>query len=198
MENHIQQKAFLFIFPLYMQCIRVAGKETRRLLIAGIIDHPNMERFLRDSYANYVIQTCLDCADEDQRIKFVECIRPLLSSIRNTPYGKRIYSKIHRDINNGNINGNVRSTSSSSSTARHLQHHHQRGMIDNTTTTSIINGMNSLSLNTMSASTSSSTNTTTSNTNTVQHQHQTLTNNGSNDNNSNSAAGGAAAAIVYM
>lgn len=178
-----------------MQCIRVAGKETRRLLIAGIIDHPNMERFLRDSYANYVIQTCLDCADEDQRIKFVECIRPLLSSIRNTPYGKRIYSKIHRDINNGN----VRSTSSSSSTARHLQHHQQRGMIDNTTTTSIINGMNSLHLNTMSASTSSSTNTTTSNTNTVQHQHQTVTNNGSNDNNSNSAAGGAAAAaIVYM
>jgi hypothetical protein len=27
----------------------------------------------------------------------VECIRPLLPAIRNTPYGKRIQSKIHRE-----------------------------------------------------------------------------------------------------
>ncbi|KAI8644796.1 armadillo-type protein [Parasitella parasitica] len=146
------------------KCIRVAGKETRRHLIAGIIEHPNMERFLRDSYANYVIQTCLDCADEDQRIKFVECIRPLLPSIRNTPYGKRIYSKIHRDISNG-----PRSTASSSSTSRHLHYiHHQRSMINNSSTmnsSNIINGMNALHLNSNSASTSASNTTTTTATN---------------------------------
>ncbi|CEP10847.1 hypothetical protein [Parasitella parasitica] len=137
------------------KCIRVAGKETRRLLIAGIIDHPNMERFLRDSYANYVIQTCLDCAEEDQRIKFVECIRPLLPSIRNTPYGKRIYSKIHRDINNG-----TRSIALSSSTTRHLHYpHYQRSMLDDSSTTNstnLINEMNSLRLNLISASPSTS------------------------------------------
>lgn len=180
-----------------MQCIRVAGRETRRLLIAGIIDHPNMERFLSDSYANYVIQTCLDCADEDQRIKFIEYIRPFLSSIRNTPYGKRIYSKIHRDINNGNIYGNPRSTSSSSSTARHPQHHHQRGTIDSINTTSIINGMSSLHLKTTPASTASSNITTSkTNNNTVQHQHQTVPNNGNSDNDNNSSSA-AITAIVY-
>lgn len=58
-----------------------------------------MERFLKDSYANYVIQTCLDFADLDQRNLFIERIRPLLPSIRNTPYGKRIYSKINKKVN---------------------------------------------------------------------------------------------------
>ncbi|KAL9552419.1 hypothetical protein MBANPS3_003771 [Mucor bainieri] len=163
-----------------LQCIRVAGKETRRLLIAGIIDHPNLERFLRDSYANYVIQTCLDCADEDQRIKFVECIRPLLPSIRNTPYGKRIYSKIHRDIN-GNGNGNARSASSSTST-RHLQH--QKSAITSSST-SLINGMHALHLNSITASTSSPTTTTT---NTVHQQHTMVGKHDSSDNT----------AIAYM
>ncbi|KAK4516671.1 uncharacterized protein ATC70_011648 [Mucor velutinosus] len=163
------------------KCIRVAGKETRRLLIAGIIDHPNMERFLRDSFANYVIQTCLDCADEDQRIKFVECIRPLLPSIRNTPYGKRIYSKIHRDIN-------ARSASSSSST-RHLQHQ-KSAMMDNTT--SLMIGMHALHLNSISAPTSSSTTTTT---NTVHQQHPMAAKHGNSDTAPNITN---ATAIAYM
>lgn len=168
------------------QCIRVAGKETRRLLIAGIIDHPNMERFLRDSYANYVIQTCLDCADEDQRNKFVECIRPLLPSIRNTPYGKRIYSKIHRDINvNSSSSNNARSASSSSST-RHL-HHQKSAVMDNA---SLINGMHALQLNPISASTSSST---TATTNTVHQQHPIAAKHGNNDTASNTTA-----ALAYM
>ncbi|KAI8094593.1 armadillo-type protein [Thamnidium elegans] len=80
------------------KCIRVAERDTKRLLIAGITNHPQMEKFLRDSYANYVIQTCLDFAEQDQRVQFIDRIRPLLPSIRNTPYGKRIYSKIHNSV----------------------------------------------------------------------------------------------------
>jgi hypothetical protein len=45
----------------------VASPETRKLLIAEFIDPPAMEKLLRDSYANYVIQTSLDCAEVDQR-----------------------------------------------------------------------------------------------------------------------------------
>ncbi|KAF1797573.1 armadillo-type protein [Mucor lusitanicus] len=172
------------------KCIRVAGKETRRLLIAGIIDHPNMERFLRDSYANYVIQTCLDCADEDQRIKFVECIRPLLPSIRNTPYGKRIYSKIHRDIN-GSSSSNARSASSSSST-RHIQHQ-KSAMLMDSSASSLIHGMHTLHLNPISASISSPTTTTTT-TNTVHQQHTMATKHGTASTNNNTNA----AAIAYM
>lgn len=127
------------------KCIRVAERDTRRLLIEGIINHPNMDKFLRDSYANYVIQTCLDFAEDDQRAQFVACIRPFLPSIRNTPYGKRIYSKIHNNPGN-NINN---SSSSNSSSSRYIRQHQQR-MLDTsavTTTTSIITGLGSLNIN---------------------------------------------------
>lgn len=96
-----------------------------------------MDKFLRDSYANYVIQTCLDFAEDDQRAQFVACIRPFLPSIRNTPYGKRIYSKIHKNPGNNN------------STSRYIRQHQQR-MLDTsavTTTTSIITGLSSLNIN---------------------------------------------------
>lgn len=93
-----------------------------------------MERFLRDSYANYVIQTCLDFAEEDQRIQFIDCIRPLLHSIRNTPYGKRIYSKIH--------NTTATSILRNSSTTTTIRQQQQQP-----TTASILIGMNALSLN---------------------------------------------------
>lgn len=78
-------------------CIRTAQPETRRLLIAELVNQTAMEKLLHDSFANYVVQTSLDFADEDQRIELVECIRPLLPTIRTTPYGKRIHSKIFRD-----------------------------------------------------------------------------------------------------
>ncbi|OAD75540.1 hypothetical protein PHYBLDRAFT_98829, partial [Phycomyces blakesleeanus NRRL 1555(-)] len=78
------------------KCIRVSEPETRRLLIAELAIKTNMDQLLRDSFGNYVIQTCLDYADPDQRVQLVECIRPSLPSIRSTPYGKRIYGKIQQ------------------------------------------------------------------------------------------------------
>lgn len=105
-----------------------------------------MDKFLRDSYANYVIQTCLDFAEDDQRAQFIACIRPFLPSIRNTPYGKRIYSKIHNNPSNNISNS---SSSNSSSSSRYIRQHQQR-MLDTsavTTTTSIITGLGSLNIN---------------------------------------------------
>ncbi|KAI9323821.1 armadillo-type protein [Dichotomocladium elegans] len=79
------------------KCIRVAEPETRRLLVAELMNEASIEKLLRDSFANYVVQTCLEYADPDQRAQLVELIRPLLPSIRSTPYGKRISSKIQRE-----------------------------------------------------------------------------------------------------
>ncbi|KAI7848445.1 armadillo-type protein [Circinella umbellata] len=79
------------------KCIRVSEPETRRLLVAELLNETNIEKLLRDSFANYVVQTCLEYADQDQRVQLVEYIRPLLPSIRSTPYGKRIHSKIQRE-----------------------------------------------------------------------------------------------------
>ncbi|CEP08497.1 hypothetical protein [Parasitella parasitica] len=78
-------------------CIRTAQPSTRRLLIAELVNPAIMEKLLHDSFANYVVQTSLDFADQDQRAELVECIRPLLPTIRTTPYGKRIHSKIFRE-----------------------------------------------------------------------------------------------------
>jgi len=79
------------------KCIRVAEPDTRRFLIEEMLNKARLDKMLRDSYANYVVQTCLDYADSIQRVQLVECIRPLLPAIRNTPYGKRIQGKLHRD-----------------------------------------------------------------------------------------------------
>ncbi|CAO3570646.1 unnamed protein product [Mortierella alpina] len=79
------------------KCIRVAEPETRKFLIEEMINKTRLDKLLRDSYANYVVQTSLECADPIQRGLLVDCIRPLLPAIRNTPYGKRIQSKLHRD-----------------------------------------------------------------------------------------------------
>lgn len=68
------------------------------------------------SFANYVVQTALDYAEPTQRAQLIEAIRPILrklsriltlllsltevplaAMIRNTPYGKRIQSKIQRE-----------------------------------------------------------------------------------------------------
>lgn len=79
------------------RCIRVAEPDTRKYLIEEMINKSRLEKLLRDSFANYVIQTALDCADPVQRAQLVDCIRPILPAIRNTPYGKRIQGKLHRD-----------------------------------------------------------------------------------------------------
>ncbi|CAG8441823.1 3665_t:CDS:10 [Scutellospora calospora] len=79
------------------KCIRVAEPDTRKCLIDEMLNKNRLDKLLRDSYANYVVQTSLDYADPIQRAQLVECIRPLLPAIRNTPYGKRIQGKLHRE-----------------------------------------------------------------------------------------------------
>lgn len=79
------------------KCLRVAEPPIRHKLVAELVDASRLELLLRDSFANYVVQTCLDYAEPAQRAQLVECIRPILPSIRHTPYGKRIQSKLQRD-----------------------------------------------------------------------------------------------------
>uniref|UniRef100_A0A060T4L6 ARAD1C41778p n=1 Tax=Blastobotrys adeninivorans TaxID=409370 RepID=A0A060T4L6_BLAAD len=76
------------------KCLNVATPATAALLIDELVESPRLEQMLRDSYANYVIQTALDRADVDTRHRLVEKIRPIIPSIRSTPYGRRIQSKI--------------------------------------------------------------------------------------------------------
>ncbi|KAI5959606.1 uncharacterized protein KGF55_005250 [Candida pseudojiufengensis] len=49
---------------------------------------------LKDSYGNYVLQTCLNFANLNQFKKLNDLLLPFLPQIKNTPYGKRILNKL--------------------------------------------------------------------------------------------------------
>lgn len=50
------------------KCIRVADPEIRKVLVTEVLNRPRLEKLLRDSYGNYVIQTILDYCDIAQRM----------------------------------------------------------------------------------------------------------------------------------
>ena len=50
-------------------CIRVASPNLRASLISELLDATVLDGLLRDSYANYVVQTALDFAQDDQKFK---------------------------------------------------------------------------------------------------------------------------------
>ncbi|KAM0754176.1 ARM repeat-containing protein [Meredithblackwellia eburnea MCA 4105] len=87
------------------KCIRVADATGRRAIIDELLNKQRLERLLRDSFANYVVQTALDYAEPSQRAQLIETIRPILPMIRNTPYGKRIQSKIQRETHDHHMRG---------------------------------------------------------------------------------------------
>ncbi|THV76041.1 ARM repeat-containing protein [Aureobasidium pullulans] len=74
--------------------IRTGNENTRRALINEIMNPVDLEKLLRDSYANYVVQTAMDYADPETKARLIDNIRPILHSIRHTPYGRRIAGKI--------------------------------------------------------------------------------------------------------
>ncbi|TKX19489.1 pumilio-family RNA binding repeat-containing protein 3 [Elsinoe australis] len=83
--------------------LRTASDELRRQLVQEMINSAELQRMLRDSFANYVVQTAMDYADDDQKAALIDEIRPLMPAIRHTPHGRRIGTKIQEyDQMNGN------------------------------------------------------------------------------------------------
>ncbi|KXL50681.1 hypothetical protein M433DRAFT_391803 [Acidomyces richmondensis BFW] len=83
------------------KCIRRSSEETKRGLVQEIMDPQELDKLLRDSFANYVVQTAMEFADEESKAVLMENIRPILPSIRHTPYGRRIQTKM-TDYDNRN------------------------------------------------------------------------------------------------
>ena len=79
------------------KCLRHADPAVASSLIEEMLHPSELERMLRDSYANYVVQTALDTAEPDMRQRLVDLIRPLLPQVRHTPYGRRLQSKVCGD-----------------------------------------------------------------------------------------------------
>ncbi|KAF3799445.1 Pumilio domain-containing protein C6G9.14 [Colletotrichum gloeosporioides] len=76
------------------KCLRCSQEPSRDMIVEELLTPGEIERLLRDSYANYVIQTALEYATPHSKFRLVDAIRPILPSIRSTPYGRRIQAKI--------------------------------------------------------------------------------------------------------
>ncbi|OAA59257.1 Armadillo-like helical [Cordyceps fumosorosea ARSEF 2679] len=76
------------------KCLRCAQPPSKDMIVGEMLVPAEIERLLRDSFANYVIQTALEFATPQLKYQLVEAIRPFLPQIRTTPYGRRIQAKI--------------------------------------------------------------------------------------------------------
>ena len=76
------------------KCLRVADVNSRADLIEEMLMGNELERMLRDSFANYVVQTALDYGNDQHKQRMVDMITPMLPNIKQTPHGRRIASKI--------------------------------------------------------------------------------------------------------
>ncbi|KAH8913617.1 ARM repeat-containing protein [Atractiella rhizophila] len=76
------------------KCIRAADPDEKRAIIDEILADNGVGRLLLDPFGNYVCQTALDYDDRGQWDKLVGQIKPILPKIRDTPYVRKIQSKI--------------------------------------------------------------------------------------------------------
>lgn len=76
------------------KCLRCASDSSRDMMISEMVVPGEMERLIRDSFGNYVVQTALEHATFHMKQQLVETIRPILPAIRTTPHGRRIQSKV--------------------------------------------------------------------------------------------------------
>ena len=87
------------------KCIRGAEPSITTMMIEEMLNANELEKMLRDSFANYVVQTALDYASPETKARLIDAIRPILPAIRQTPYGRRIQSKIMGGEVQGRLSG---------------------------------------------------------------------------------------------
>lgn len=90
------------------KCLRCSLDPSKDMIVEELLQPGEIDRLLRDSFANYVIQTALDYATPYMKVRLVDNIRPHLAQIRSTPYGRRIQAKIQTyDSRSGHSSGQV-------------------------------------------------------------------------------------------
>ena len=95
-RGHVSQLSrHKFSSNVIEKCLRCAQDISKDLIVDEILAPGELEKLIRDNYANYVIQTALEYATSPKKAALVDAIRPVLPSVRSTPYGRRIQAKIH-------------------------------------------------------------------------------------------------------
>jgi len=96
--GHIRQlSAQKFSSNVVEKVLNISDQGARSLIIQEVIDEPHFLEMLQDPFANYVIQTALNVAEQRQHDMLVDTIKPYVNKIRNTPFGKRIQAKINKE-----------------------------------------------------------------------------------------------------
>ncbi len=114
------------------KCLRCALDPSKDMIVEELLMGGEIERLLRDSFANYVIQTALEYATHYMKHRLVESIRPILPSVRSTPYGRRIQAKVQAfDSRSGQSSGQITPADSSQGQIP-LRSGHSRAMSNTT------------------------------------------------------------------
>jgi len=78
------------------KCLKLGGSildDTRAYVIKEIMLSPQLEWLIQDPYANYVVQSALTVSKGALHAQLVEHIRPHMTVLRSSPYGKRILAR---------------------------------------------------------------------------------------------------------
>lgn len=78
------------------KCLEYTEAEQQMDIITELVNPHKLPRLLQDPYANYVIQKALSVTRQENFQEVVAVIRPHLASLSNTPFGKRIKTKMIR------------------------------------------------------------------------------------------------------
>ncbi|KAK6936978.1 Pumilio RNA-binding repeat [Dillenia turbinata] len=72
------------------KCLKYAGEERRPRIIQELISNPRLDQIMQDPYGNYVIQAALSDSEGALHDVLVEAIKPHVSALRTSPYGKKV------------------------------------------------------------------------------------------------------------
>ncbi|KAI1340132.1 ARM repeat-containing protein [Xylariaceae sp. FL0016] len=113
------------------KCLRCASDESKDRMVDEILAPGEIMQMLKDSYGNYVVQTALEHSTFMMKHKIIDTIRPLLPSIRGTPYGRRLAAKISQYENQSTNNSGQSTPSDAAQGQISLRSIHNRVMPNN-------------------------------------------------------------------
>ncbi len=126
------------------KCLRGAQSSVTQVMIEEMLNANELEKMLRDSFANYVVQTALDYADPDTKARLVDAIRPILPAVRSTPYGRRIHGRIFGNEGQGRLSGGATPNDVSSPGQIPLPRQMNATAVPNSHTASAVNGFHGM------------------------------------------------------
>jgi len=77
------------------KCFDFCGKREKNILIEKLSKPEIISELILDEHGNYVIQKALYYADYDKKEEILNCIKPLIPKIKNTPFGEKLLNRLY-------------------------------------------------------------------------------------------------------